>query len=107
VLAWTLSALGRGQELVGALPVREAGIPWGRAASLFVSGDPRGAAEICASMGAVAEEARARLAAATLLVEQGRRAEADFELQRALAFYRSVGATRYVREGEALLAASA
>jgi hypothetical protein len=29
------------------------------------------------------------------------------QLQPALAFYRGVGATRYVREGEALLAASA
>ena len=38
---------------------------------------------------------------------QGRRAEADEQLQQALAFYRSVGATRYVRECEALLAASA
>jgi hypothetical protein len=41
------------------------------------------------------------------LVEEGRRAEADVELQRSLAFWREVGATRYVREGEALLAASA
>jgi class 3 adenylate cyclase len=31
----------------------------------------------------------------------------DPEDARALAFYRMVGATRYVREGEALLAASA
>ena len=31
-------------------------------------------------------------------------AEADAELKRALAFWRSVGATAYVREGEALLA---
>ena len=29
------------------------------------------------------------------------------QLQRALAFYRSVGATRYIREGEALLAHAA
>jgi hypothetical protein len=29
------------------------------------------------------------------------------KLRRALAFWRSVGATRYVREGEALLAATA
>ena len=29
------------------------------------------------------------------------------EVERALAFYRSVGATRYIREAEALLAASA
>jgi class 3 adenylate cyclase len=41
------------------------------------------------------------------LVSAGRRAEADEQLRRALAFYRLVGATRYVREGEALLAASA
>jgi hypothetical protein len=40
-------------------------------------------------------------------VEEGRRAEADVELQRSLAFWREMGATRYVREGEALLAASA
>jgi hypothetical protein len=36
-----------------------------------------------------------------------RRAEADAELQRALAFYRSVGATRHIREAEGLLATSA
>jgi len=41
------------------------------------------------------------------LVEEGRRAEADEHLRRALAFYRSVRATRYIREGETLLAASA
>jgi hypothetical protein len=33
--------------------------------------------------------------------------EADAELTPALAFWREVGATRYVREGEALLAESA
>ncbi len=37
----------------------------------------------------------------------GRRAEADEQLQQALDFYRSVGATQYVRECEALLAVSA
>ncbi len=48
-----------------------------------------------------------RLRAAERLVADGRRAEADVQLQKALAFYRSVGATRYIREGEALLAATA
>jgi hypothetical protein len=37
-------------------------------------------------------------------VAAGRRAEADEQLTRALGFFRSVGAARYVREGEALLA---
>jgi hypothetical protein len=58
-------------------------------------------------MGAVTEEARDRLWLAEALIDQNRRAEADVELQRALVFYRSVGATRYIREAEGLLAASA
>ena len=49
----------------------------------------------------------ADLRAAEQLVSEGRRAEADRHLQRGLAFWRSVGATRYVREGERLLAATA
>jgi hypothetical protein len=58
-------------------------------------------------MGALPEEASARLRAAEALVQEGRRAQADAELNRALAFWRSVGATAYVREGEGLLAESA
>ena len=58
-------------------------------------------------MGSPAHDAFYRLRAAEQLVGEGRRAEADEQLGPALAFYRSVGATRYVREGEALLAASA
>jgi class 3 adenylate cyclase len=56
--------------------------------------------------GAATEEARDRLWLAERLIDQGARADADVELQRVLAFYRSVGATRYIREAEALLAAS-
>jgi hypothetical protein len=58
-------------------------------------------------MPALPEEAFARLHAAGQFVERGRRPEADEQLAHALAFYRSVGAARYVREGEALLAATA
>jgi hypothetical protein len=53
------------------------------------------------------DEARDRLWLAESLVDQRRRAEADVQLQEVLACYRSVGATRYVRAGESLLAASA
>jgi class 3 adenylate cyclase/tetratricopeptide (TPR) repeat protein len=105
LLAWTLTPLGRGQELIDALP--NAGSPWGRAAALFAAGDLGAAADVCAAMGAPTEEARDRLWLAEALIEQNRRAEADVELLRALAFYRSVGATRYIREAESLLAASA
>jgi hypothetical protein len=40
-------------------------------------------------------------------VREGRRADADIELDAALSFWRSAGAAAYVREGETLLAASA
>ena len=65
------------------------------------------AADLLAESGDLAGEAHVRLRAAAALVAAGRRAEADEQLAPALAFFRSVGATRYSREGEALLAASA
>ena len=106
VLAWTPTRAGRGPELVSALS-RLDRVPWVLAAIAFAEGDPMAAAELCAQMGAVSQEAYARLAAAQELTTQGGRTEADEQLRKALAFYRSVGATRYVREGEVLLAASA
>ena len=70
-----------------------------------VRGDTSEAAGIYATIGSLPDEAYARLRAAEALANAGRRDEADVELDRALDFYRSVGAARYVREGEALLAA--
>jgi Asp-tRNA(Asn)/Glu-tRNA(Gln) amidotransferase C subunit len=57
-------------------------------------------------LGLRADEAQARLRAAQDLVAKGNRVAADEQLTRALGLFRSVGASRYVREGEALLAAS-
>jgi hypothetical protein len=62
---------------------------------------------LCHEIGSVYGEAYTRLRAAERLVAEGRRAEADAQLQHALAFFRAVGATPYVREGEALLARTA
>jgi tetratricopeptide (TPR) repeat protein len=81
--------------------------PWIVAGRAVARGDLAEAASIYADAGERAGEAFTRLRLARGLVGAGRRAEADVELQRALAFYRSVGAKRYVREGESLLAASA
>ncbi|HEX4746395.1 MAG TPA: AAA family ATPase [Gaiellaceae bacterium] len=78
-----------------------------RIASAVLDGDFVAAAEIQADEGWLVGEAELRLRAAKVLAAQGRRAEADVQLEQALAFYRSVGATRYIREGEALLAATA
>jgi class 3 adenylate cyclase len=105
VLAWILTALGRERELIEVLP--KVDVPWVYAAMSFASGNLRAAADACGAMGAVTEEARDRLWLAGALIEQNRRSEADVEMRRALAFYRSVGATRYIREAEGLLAASA
>lgn len=81
--------------------------PWLEAAIAFCTGDFQRSAEIYAEIGDKPEEAYARVRLAEALVAEERRAEADAELERALAFWRSVGATAYIREGEALLAASA
>jgi class 3 adenylate cyclase/tetratricopeptide (TPR) repeat protein len=94
--------LGHGDRLSSLLRGAVAS-PWRDAAEAALAGDPVRDAEILAGIGARTYEAAARLRAAKQLVEQGRRAEADDQLLRALAFYRSVGATRYVRQAEALL----
>jgi hypothetical protein len=65
------------------------------------------AAEVCARLQLRPDEAYARLRAAENLVSAGRSDEAAEQLELALAFWRSVGANRYVRRGEALLAESA
>jgi tetratricopeptide (TPR) repeat protein len=81
--------------------------PWAEGAGALFDGDLERAAEIYQRAGAATDVAFVRLRLARRLVEEGRRAEADVHLQQALAFYRSVGASRYVRDGEELLAATA
>jgi hypothetical protein len=48
-----------------------------------------------------------RLLAAKAFLAEGRREEADEQLQRALAFFRKAGATRFIEEAESLLHADA
>ena len=81
--------------------------PWIEAASRFLHRDYRRAAETYAGIGSRVDEAYARLRLAAKLLGEGSTGEGNAELQHALAFYRSVGATRYIREAEALLAESA
>jgi class 3 adenylate cyclase/tetratricopeptide (TPR) repeat protein len=80
---------------------------WIETARTIAAGDFALAADQLESIGSLPDQAAARLLSAAELRAQGRRAEADAQLRRALAFYRSVGATRYIRAGETLLAASA
>jgi class 3 adenylate cyclase/tetratricopeptide (TPR) repeat protein len=82
----------------------ETGRAW--PARLICSGRAAEAAELYAYIGSPFEEAAARLLGAEQLLDRGRRAEADIQLHQALAFYRSVGATRVIAQAEALFAAA-
>jgi class 3 adenylate cyclase/tetratricopeptide (TPR) repeat protein len=100
-------ALGRQQDFEEAAAAARGGEPWVRAGLAYARGNFMRAADLYGEIGTVPDEADARLRAAEQAIEGGRRAEGDRELERALALSRSLGATVYVREGEALLAASA
>jgi class 3 adenylate cyclase len=106
-LAWPARELGRADELLDVVGRQRFRSPWADVIEAVARGDFPAAADALARMRVVTAEAFYRIRAAEQLVKQGRRAEADEQLRPALAFYGSVGATRFVREGEALLAASA
>jgi len=99
--------VGRREELAPLAEKATMKTRWLEAARAYAAGVFEEAAGIHAEMGAVVEEAYARLRAAEAYVRAGRPGEADAQLQRALAFYRSVGATAYIWEAESLFAASA
>jgi tetratricopeptide (TPR) repeat protein len=101
-----IEALGLGPQLIELADRAAVRTRWLEAALALVEGDARGAARIFAQMGSFPDEAYARLRAAEALTGAGRRDEAAEELERAVGFYRQVGATRYVRAAEELLAGS-
>jgi class 3 adenylate cyclase/tetratricopeptide (TPR) repeat protein len=105
-LALHVDELGIREELPALLATR-ADRAWVRVATAVVEGQFERAADIAAEHGWRVDEAELRLRAAEQLVSEGRRAEADAHLRQALVLFRSLGATRYVREGEALLAQTA
>jgi class 3 adenylate cyclase/tetratricopeptide (TPR) repeat protein len=76
-----------------------------RAGRLLLSGRLVESAEVWAAVSPY-DEAVARLYAAEELSAAGRSREAGPQLQRALAFFRAVGATKIVRDAELLLAAA-
>jgi tetratricopeptide (TPR) repeat protein len=102
-LAWLSHDLGRELEM---RPHESTGV-WGEAGMLVAQGKLVEAAEFLAVKNMRTHEAYARLRAAEQFASEGRGAEAQPHLERALAFYRSVGASRYIRRGEAVLPASA
>ncbi len=102
-LAWLLHDLGRGDEMPEA---RNPGV-WADAGAALAAGDLEAAADRFEASGFRTDEAYTRLRLGEQLAREGRGAEAAIQRDRALAFYREVGATAYVRRGEALLAETA
>ena len=76
--------------------------PWLDAARALAGGDPGRAARIYAEIGSRPDEAAARLAAARRLLP-ARPAEGRVELERAMAFFREVGATASLEQAKELL----
>jgi class 3 adenylate cyclase/tetratricopeptide (TPR) repeat protein len=104
-LAFVADRIGRSTALRGKLaaaaqPGRAA---FEQVAELVATGNLDGAAERAKETGLRSIEADTRLLAARHFVEQGRHMEASEQLEKALVFHRSVGATRFIREAEALL----
>jgi tetratricopeptide (TPR) repeat protein len=91
------------RALVATAPVENR---WAAVVRALLDGDFVTAAVRFRDLEALPSEAHARLRAAEQFRAVGRHAEAGEQLMPALAFFRSVGASRYVRRGEALLAAT-
>jgi class 3 adenylate cyclase/tetratricopeptide (TPR) repeat protein len=101
-----IAACGRGSDFVAIF--EKASIPptpRASAGTLLLSGRVIEAVDAYARIDAE-EEAAARVFAAQRLAADGRRDEAEAQLQRGLAFFRAVGATKIVREAESLLSAA-
>jgi class 3 adenylate cyclase/tetratricopeptide (TPR) repeat protein len=94
-VAYVLVPLGRGAELEEGLGRIKTRSQWAEAARAYVSAEFGTAADILARIGSKPDEAYVRLRSGT-----------DADVRRALEFYRSVGATRYLTEGESMLPTS-
>jgi hypothetical protein len=106
-LAIVLHTLGRGTELVELATTLAMPTPWLQAATALAAGEFNQAADRYGEIGSLPDEAYARLRAGEQLLNTGRRPDGKAQLQQALAFYRYVGATAYLREADALIVASA
>jgi len=89
-------------DRVAALQV-DGPLPWFDVARLMADGQLVEAANLLDQLGDLSLAAETRMVALRRLAADGRKAEIAQELPKVLTFYRSVGATRYVREAETLL----
>jgi tetratricopeptide (TPR) repeat protein len=90
------------QSIVARMPES----PWRDACRALVERDDARAADTLASMGTERVAADLRLRAARALAAAGRLGEAEAQLELARGFYAKVGATAYLAEADAILAAA-
>ncbi len=91
---------------LGVPPVEVADTPRQRATAALLEGDLVGAADALGELGKVNDEAYLRLRIGEQLLAEGNEEGGRAQVERALAFYRGVRATRFVAEAEQLLAGS-
>ena len=103
-VALVAALLDLDREQLGVPPVAVLDTPRRRAAAALYDHDLLGAADALAELGSASHEAYLRLRAGERLLGEGRVDEGVEQLERALAFYRGVRATRFIAEAESLLA---
>jgi class 3 adenylate cyclase/tetratricopeptide (TPR) repeat protein len=94
-------------EQLGLSPVGVLDTPQRRATAALLDRDLLGCADALAELGQVSQEAYLRLRAGERLLSAGQVEDGVDQLERALAFYRGVRATRFIVEAESLLAGAA
>jgi class 3 adenylate cyclase/tetratricopeptide (TPR) repeat protein len=102
-VAFTLLALGSSSRLLEPSGRARTTSRWLEAANAVAEGRLDRAAELYEAIGSRPDAAIARLHSARLHAEAGMRGEAEAELGRALAMFRQLRASYYVRSAEALL----
>jgi tetratricopeptide (TPR) repeat protein len=103
IVADQATALGVAEEIVEIIELAPDG-PWKDAALADARGEHSRAADIYERFGLLAIAAEVRFGAAGALLEEGRTAEGLAELDKALAFFRPVGATFFLERAERLVA---
>jgi class 3 adenylate cyclase/tetratricopeptide (TPR) repeat protein len=106
-LACALHELGRAEELREAVHRVRTPTRWVGVADAIARRELERAADLCAEIGTIPDEAYMRLLAAKSLADAGRHPAAEQQLESALSFYRSVQADAYVRDAEQVAAALA
>jgi class 3 adenylate cyclase/tetratricopeptide (TPR) repeat protein len=97
-----LRALGRDTDaLRGSMAP---GTRWADLVEMLIGGEAAQAADMCDDLGVLPHAALLRLHAARVLLSQGRARDAKPLLQKAVTFWRSVGAIRFIHEAEELAA---